>query len=67
MNLFRNLTGDEIREFKDWARQNYVPFSEIKGIWHPVIQQECARINEKEKNLKLFTLIQREGELENSI
>ena len=47
MNLFRELTPTEAVEFKVWARQNYEPLTEIKGIWHPVIQAECALINDE--------------------
>jgi hypothetical protein len=45
MNLFRQLTPQEEAEFRQWARDNYAPFSEISGVWHPVVQDECARIN----------------------
>ena len=47
MQLFEKLTDEEIQDFIDWARENYEPFSPIKGIWHPVIQAECAAINAK--------------------
>ena len=42
---FRYLSLDEIKKFKVAARKEYVPFSDIKGIWHPVYQQECVHIN----------------------
>jgi hypothetical protein len=45
MNLFRQLSADEEKEFRKWARDNYQPFTEIKGIWHPVIQDECVKMN----------------------
>lgn len=45
MNLFRSLNEEEVAQFKKWARDNYEPFTPIKGFWHPVIQVECARIN----------------------
>jgi len=45
MNLFRDLTPEEEKKFRQWAHDNYEPLSEIKGIWHPVIQKECALIN----------------------
>ena len=47
MDLFRELEECEVEEFKKWARDNYTPFSEIKGIWHPIVQQECIEINKK--------------------
>jgi hypothetical protein len=45
--LFRELTEAEEMEFRLWARENYEPFTEIKGIWHPVVQDECRRMNEE--------------------
>lgn len=47
MKMFKELTQGQTAEFKDWARQNYKPLTEIKGVWHPVIQAECARINDE--------------------
>lgn len=43
--MFRTLTTNEEQEFRAWARANYEPLEEIRGIWHPVIQDECAKIN----------------------
>ena len=45
--MFRTLTPEEEKSFQKWARENYVPFSEIKGIWHPVVQAECVKINKE--------------------
>jgi hypothetical protein len=47
LDMFRELTPEEVVEFKDWARQNYEPLTEIKGVWHPVIQAECALMNDE--------------------
>ena len=44
-NLFRAVTAREADEFRKWARANYKPLDDIKGIWHPVVQTECALIN----------------------
>jgi hypothetical protein len=46
MQLFKQLTEEEKREYREWAWENYEPLSEIKGIWHPVVQAECALINQ---------------------
>ena len=43
--IFRALTPAEEARFRSWARSNYDPGSPILGIWHPVVQEECARIN----------------------
>jgi len=53
MQLFRDLDKEEVEDFKTWARENYTPFSEIKGVWHPVVQQECIEMN-KESDVKVF-------------
>jgi len=47
MKLFKDFTRQEEIEFRTWAKENYVPFNDIKGIWHPIIQDECRRINEQ--------------------
>lgn len=45
--FFRTLTPVEESKFRKWAHENYEPGSEIKGIWHPVIQAECVEINRR--------------------
>jgi len=47
--MFRKLRAEEEKSFREWARSNYIPFSPIEGIWHPVVQEECVKIN-KEKS-----------------
>ena len=46
--LFRDLTDEEEVEFRQWARDHYVPFSEAEEIWHPVVRDECNIINQEE-------------------
>lgn len=48
MQLFRDLSPSEEADFRRWARANYEPLSEISGVWHPVVQDECRRINQEE-------------------
>jgi hypothetical protein len=45
--LFKTLNPQEEIEFRQWARENYKPYSEIKGFWHYVVQDECVKINKK--------------------
>ena len=47
MALFKKLSDKEISEFRAWARSNYAPFTDINGVWHYVIQNECAKMNEE--------------------
>ena len=53
MKLFRELSKEEEEAFRKWARENYEPLEPISGVWHPVVQDECRRINQ-EQNLDLF-------------
>jgi hypothetical protein len=45
MKLFRDLNNEEQEAFRKWARENYRPFSDICGVWHPLVQTECIRMN----------------------
>jgi hypothetical protein len=47
MKLFRDLTPDQEQEFRRWARDNYEPGEKINGVWHPVVQDECVKINKE--------------------
>jgi hypothetical protein len=46
MKLFQDLTPEQEKIFRQWARDNYKALSPIAGIWHPVVQDECRKINE---------------------
>ena len=50
MSLFKNLSEKEENSFRQWARENYKPFEPISGVWHPVVQDECTKIN-REKGM----------------
>jgi len=43
--FFRKLNEVEELEYRQWARDNYKKHDPIKGVWHPVIQDECCKIN----------------------
>jgi hypothetical protein len=51
--MFRQLNSEEVQQFRAWARENYKTGDPIPGIWHPVIQEECAKIN-REKATFVF-------------
>jgi len=55
MKLFKELTAAEEADYRKWAQENYNPFEPINGVWHPVVQDECVRIN-KEAELDLFEI-----------
>jgi hypothetical protein len=43
--MFKKLTAEEEVEYRAWARESYKPGSEISMAWHPVVQEECVRMN----------------------
>ncbi len=43
--VYRYLSDEEELQFRAHARTIYEPFAPIEGIWHPVYQEECVRIN----------------------
>jgi len=42
---FRKLGAAEKETFRQAARNNYELFTPIEGIWHPIYQIECVRLN----------------------
>lgn len=64
---FRELDKKEEKEFRQWARDNYKKGDEIKPIWHPVVRDECNKINEDRKiSLELLeTILYREDSIIN--
>lgn len=45
--MFKDLTPEEEQEFRKWARNNYKPDEEIHSFWHPVVRDECAKMNQE--------------------
>jgi len=39
------LTPEQETERREWARTNYKVGQDIDGRWHPVIQDECVKMN----------------------
>ena len=46
MMSFKKLSSLDEAVFRSKAREMYKPFTPINGLWHPVYQDECVRINE---------------------
>lgn len=44
MNLFRDLTPEEVIEYQQWTRENFKVGMEINSLWHPVIQEYCSKM-----------------------
>ena len=43
--IFRKLDAEEEEEFREHTRKTYVPHSPINPVWHPVVRDECHKIN----------------------
>lgn len=48
MNLFRELSPEETKEFQQWARDNYELGTPVNEVYHPVVQQECDLMNREQ-------------------
>jgi hypothetical protein len=44
LNQYRNLTHEEEKDFRRWARENWEIGSKVIPIWHPIVRQECAKM-----------------------
>lgn len=42
---FRDITPAEEAQFRQWARDNYGKGDPINPVWHPVVRDECTRMN----------------------
>lgn len=49
--FFKQLSSEEEKEFRQWARDNYKVGEPISGIWHPVVQDECVKMNTENSSL----------------
>lgn len=45
--VFRELSPLDEEQFREWARENYIPQEPIPPFWHPVIRDECEKINKE--------------------
>lgn len=46
-SFFKRLSDAEEKSYRQWARENYVPGEVIDSVWHPVVRDECRRINDE--------------------
>ena len=52
--LWIKLTENEEKQFREWARKNYEPLTAIDGLWHPIVQDECVKINAEKQSLTKY-------------
>lgn len=45
--FYRVLNEEEEQQFRKWARDNYKKGEIILELWHPIVKDECNKINEE--------------------
>ena len=46
LNIWRDLSPEEVREFVQWAIDNWKPSAEVNKVWHPVIRRTWSQLDE---------------------
>jgi len=54
--LFKSLSDEQEKEFRNGARENYIPMTKINPVWHPVYREECNKINDEELRIEVDNL-----------
>lgn len=65
--MFRELTAQEEEKFRRWARDNYVPHSEINRVWHPVVQDEAVKMNKETRRAMILIDVPVPGEADSQV
>lgn len=48
--LFKSLTAKEVEEFRQHAKENFIPELPINPVWHPVYRHACDEIYAEAKS-----------------
>ena len=46
MHIWRDLPSVEVREFVQWALDNWKPDTQINNVWHPVVRSTWGKLDE---------------------
>ena len=46
MPLWRDLPHEEVKEFVQWALDNWKPDTQINNVWHPVVRNTWGKLDE---------------------
>ena len=55
--MFISLSAEEEVPFRKWARDNHKPGQEISEGWHPVVRDECRKMDREARRLTLTLTI----------
>jgi hypothetical protein len=54
--MFKDLSPDEEKQFRQWARDNFKIDQEPNELWHPLVREEWAKIKNNHLNAIQRTL-----------
>jgi len=46
MHIWRDLPSEEVKEFVQWALDNWKPDTQINNVWHPVVRSTWGKLDE---------------------
>jgi hypothetical protein len=46
MQIWRELKPEEVKEFTQWALDNWKPDTQINNVWHPVVRSTWGKLDE---------------------
>ncbi len=46
LNIWKDLSPEEVREFIKWALDEWKPNTEVNKVWHPVIRRTWSQLDE---------------------
>jgi hypothetical protein len=50
-SFFLKLSAEDEIKFRNWAREEYRANTPIKETWHPIVRDECKKINGEAKEV----------------
>ncbi len=46
LSIWKDLRPEEVREFVEWALDNWTPNTQINKLWHPVVRNTWGKLDE---------------------
>ena len=46
MHIWRDLKPEEVKEFVQWALDNWKPDTQINNVWHTVVRSTWGKLDE---------------------
>jgi hypothetical protein len=56
LNIWKDLSPEEVREFVQWALDNWKPNTEMNKVWHPAIRRTWSQLDESFATAKRLIL-----------